>query len=255
MASKKGTNKKSGKVTDKSNEISEGKNKINPKSEEEDSSVGGRKGNREIYWMLGAGILLVSIFFGAYYFFGSLNSIEYEGLAFTKEKFGEIPVYHHYYYFNSDDQLYKYNLYLRNDPRRNRVPVTGNAVDDGIEFGRHNPIYLSIDPDESIVGCEYAAVGISSLSSFLADNQLIIKSASTNLEQAELLGIEHITCDNIYSADVGIIIKSGEETLVIQEKGNCHVIEVNNCEVLEAVEKFEVKAILDARAKRLAASA
>ena len=205
--------------------------------EKREKNEGWFKRNREICLFLGAGLFLVMIFFGSYFLFGSLNKFEYEGLAFTKEKFGDIPVYKHYYYFNSNDQLYRYNLYLRNDPRKNVVPITGRTVD--IEFTRENFVYVSLDPEKSLVGCEYAAVGVASLSSFLADNQLNVKAASTDEKQAELNDVEHITCENVHTSDVAIILRSGVETKIIHERINCHIIEINSCESCDTVIKLE----------------
>ena len=37
----------------------------------------------------------------------------------------------------------------------------------------------------------------------------------------------------------------------VTRKENCYVIEVANCEVLQAIEKFQVESILDAKARRL----
>lgn len=214
-----------------------------------EAKVKNKSKNKELYLILGVIAFSIVIFFASYFIFGSLNKFKYEGLTFTKEKFGDIPVFHHYYYFNANGQLYKYNLFLRNDPRKNNVPITGKAVD--IEFSKYDTIYISLDPNNSLEGCKYAAVGISNLASFLTDNQLYAKGASTDEEQAKLNNVEHVTCDNVGTFDIGIILKSGDETRVIHGGRNCYVIEISNCEVLEAIEKFEVESVLDARERAL----
>lgn len=156
-----------------------------------------------------------------------------------------MPVFHHYYYISP--QL-KYNLYLRNDPRTNIVPFTGYAVEKGIEFYQGNPIYISLSP-EGLVGCEYGSVGISNLASFLVENQFKIIGASTNKEQAEENNIKYATCQE-HPEGPAIILKGGNQTQIIRESAGCYVIEINNCEILPAIEKFQVQMILDARARK-----
>ncbi len=203
------------------------------------------KKNTQLYWLLGALVVLVMLFFVCYYLFRGINTIEYNGLTFTKEKYGEIPVFHNYYYITPE---LKYNLYIRNDPRKNTIPLTGYAVDKGIEFFQGNPIYISIDP-EGLVGCEYSSVGISNLASFLVENQFKIKGASTDKEQAELNNVAYATCQYHPDGPV-IILKGGNQTQIIYETTGCFIIEIANCEVLPAIEKFQVQMILDARARK-----
>src|SRR3989344_7997157 len=120
--------KESKKSKVKKNEIPIQDNIVN--SPEEIKEIPKNK-HAKIFWVLGLLIFLIAVFFLSNYFFSRLNTFKYEGLTFTKEKFGEIPVYHYYYYITP--QL-KYNLYLRNDPRDSTVSLTGNAVGQGIEF-------------------------------------------------------------------------------------------------------------------------
>ena len=192
-------------------------------------------------------LLLVAIFFASYYIFKSLNTFKYEGLTFTKERFGEIPLFHHYYNFNSKGELFQYNLYLRNDPRKNTVPITGKAIDERIEFGQDNFVYLSVAP-ENLTQCEYSRVGISNLASFLTDNQLNVKGAAPNESLAEENNVRYATCST-HPNDIVIIIQAGNETKLIQEEDDCYIIQIANCEVLQAIEKFQIKALLDSRKK------
>src|SRR3989344_2045965 len=85
--------------------------------------------NKEIYWIAGVMIacLLILILFP--YISKQFNSFKYQNLVFTKERFADINVYHHYYYFSDEKgQQYQYNLYLRNDPRKNNVSVEGEIT-------------------------------------------------------------------------------------------------------------------------------
>ena len=212
------------------------------------------RNNYQLYWIIGAMVFLLAVFFGSYYFFSNLNNFEYNGLTFSKEKFGDIPIFHHYYNFNSGGKLFQYNLNLRNDPRKNIVPITGNAVDGSIELRQENFIYLSVDPI-GLTQCEYSRVGIGNLASFLTDNQLSVVGASPNETIAEETKTIHATCDiHPHEDDIIIMIQPADKTEIVHDRKDCYVINIANCEVLQAIEKFEVQAILDAKARRAANS-
>src|SRR3989344_265330 len=100
--------------------------------------------------LLGMGALII-IFLISSAVFQSLNKFEYNGLTFTKEKFGQIPVYHYYYFLKSKQgQLIKYNLYLRIDPRKNNVSVDGEIL-----LKDDRSVYLSINTT-GLTQCEYS---------------------------------------------------------------------------------------------------
>ncbi|MAG77642.1 MAG: hypothetical protein CL811_12880 [Colwelliaceae bacterium] len=204
-----------------------------------------KKDKKQLYWILGAVIILVAVFYMSSAFFKNLSQVEYEGLVFAKEKFGEIPVFHYYYYFNGDNgDVIKYNLYLRNDPSKNKVPITGSAI-----FERGEIVYLSID-DTDLQQCEYASVGISSLAQFLSGNLLELRSAVQDPVVAEENNLRHVTCETNPNNKV-ILFQAGEETRVDRDD-LCHTISINNCEVLEAIEKYQVQSVVEARERAIA---
>jgi len=230
--------------------MAENKKGLEKKEEENKeipSSAKVERKNNQIFWIMGMILFLIVTFFISYYIFSIYRNLEYEGLSFTREKFGDIPVFHYYYYITPE---LKYNLYLRNDPRENNVPVTGRIVDKGIEFSQDEGVYLSVDP-KGLTECEYGRVGIGSLASFLADNQLNVKGAAPDEALAKEANVKYATCE-FRPDDIVIILKEGDQTRIVHDKDRCYVIEVANCEILPAVEKFQVQAVLDARARRLA---
>ncbi len=197
--------------------------------------------NKELYWIIGTMAGLLILFFIFSYIFQSIGKFEYEGIAFTKEKFGEIPVFHHYYLFkNTEGEIVKYNLYLRIDPRTNNVPI-----EPGIEFPVGKFAYISIN-STGLSECEYASAGVASVASFLANNDIKVKGAIPDKEEAEEKNIEYATCGFPEQRTV-VLIQSGEKTEVTKQGEMCHVISINNCEVLEATEKFIVQALKEAR--------
>lgn len=203
-----------------------------------------KKIDKQLYWVIGVMIGLIMIFLVANYFFKNINSFTYEGLAFTKEKFGEIPVYHHYYYYtdkNNPDNTIKYNLYLRHDPRYNPVSIDA----DEILFSQDMYNYISIN-GTGLTECEYSSAAIASLTSFLTNNQLPVKGSTVDYELANQTGIEYVTCETNPENPV-MIIQSGNETKIVKTGNNCYEITASSCEIMQAVEKFEIEALLDAR--------
>ena len=215
----------------------EKKNKNKIKKDKEIKSV------NPFYTVFIAFGILIIVFFASYYIFSNFNKFKYQSLTFTKEKFGEIPVFHYYYYITPE---IKYNLYLRNDPRDNLVQFTGRTI----EIFKSDNVYLSVNP-KNLTQCEYGRVGIGSLASFLADNQFKVKGASQNETLAKEANVEYATCKS-KPYEVVIMIQAEDKTEVIHDSLNCYKINIANCEVLPAIEKFQVQMILDARARRQA---
>ncbi len=196
--------------------------------------------NRELYWVLGTMAALVLIFLIFYNLFSGISKFDYQGLAFAKEKYGELDVYRHSYTFTDDSgQLIKYNFFLRNDPRKNKIPIEGK-----IEFNKGEYTYISVD-SFGLEECSQSTIAVASLSAFLTNNQVMVKGATPYFLQSEDANVDYAKCG--YPEDRFVImIEKGNETK-IQREGMCYRISTSNCEVLEAVEKFEVQTLLDAR--------
>src|SRR3989344_956651 len=83
-----------------------------------------KKLDKQLYWILGIMVSLILVFLASSYIFQQLSKFEYEGMTFTKEKFGEIPLFRYSYYVSV-------------------TPPTGNAI-------AENPpivnLYLLEDP-------------------------------------------------------------------------------------------------------------
>ena len=180
------------------------------------------------------------------YFYKNINHFKYQGLPFTKENYDKLPVFHYYYYFtDSAGQQYQYNLYLQTDPRKNDIPITGK-----IELpAEGDPVYVSIN-GTGLTDCKAASTGVATLAGFLVANLFDSKAGLADAAEAEKNNLTHIDCDtNPY--DITIKLQAGEVTKITKE-ANCHIISIANCEVVPAIEKFEVQAILDAKARKAA---
>ena len=200
---------------------------INPKTE------------RQILLILGALIVLALVYFSFSYLFSGLGKVKYEGLTFAKEMYGQLPVYRYSYLVRSPSgETFQYNLFLRNNPKENKVPIEGK-----IAYPEGEDVLVGIN-GTGLIGCQNSTIAVASLSQFLANNFINIKAGSADLKEAEQKNLTYINC-RIYPGNTVIIIKEGNETKITKEGANCHTIEAANCEILRAAEKFIVQSVID----------
>jgi hypothetical protein len=185
--------------------------------------------------------ILIVIIFSAL-FVDISRTFGYNGMKFSKEKYGNILIYKHSYYFINDGEQYLYNLYLRNDPRKNDVSFEGTDI-----FFNPGLIYLSINTT-NLEKCENSSIAISEVAGFLKNNLLDVKSASPDKAQANKTGYPYANC-NTHPSNTVILFEEGNKTEIVQDK-LCYTVKVANCEILEASEEFIVQAILDGRDRR-----
>lgn len=202
-----------------------------------------RKVEKELLLIVGFLIVLVLVFAISGAIFRSFNSFEYEGLTFTKESFGEIPVFHYYYYFIKNAKITKYNLYVRNDPRTNDIPIVGKKIIFD-NLNKKDFIYISINSVD-LQECNQGVLAVADLTRFLDDNSFNVEGANLDFWEAGRKRQEWVTCNN-KPGNLVLELDVGDETgIFISNK--CHRIKVSNCEILEAVEKYKIQAVIDAR--------
>ena len=203
-----------------------------------------RKIEKEILGVLVFLGVLIVIFLIASSYFRNLNNFDYKGLTFSKERVGDIEVYHHNYYLKVAEKLINYNLYLRIDPRYNNITLTGEKSK---LLAPGAVAYVSINSD-GLQECRYSPLAVGSISSFLSDNQMTVIGGNLDFWNAGLKRDEWITCQNKPGNRVVEIEKGNETSVSIQ--GNCYRIEVADCQILDAVEKLEVQSIIDSKRVR-----
>lgn len=220
------------------------KKDLEEKESSSETNNGEEKVNeKKVEWQLlkivGFFTFLVLVFFVSSEIFKEMKEVEYEGLTFTKGKFGEIEAYHYPYYYEKDQRLINYNLFVRNNPAENKIPVEG----DKIEFDSKRYVHVTID-SKNLAECEQSILAVADITNFLTGNGIRVESGNMDEEIAERTGNKYVTCENEPDRKVIEIFK-GDETK-ININGNCYEISVNNCEVLQATEKFEVQSLIDA---------
>jgi|SRR3989344_2862561 len=196
--------------------------------------------NKEIYWILGAMIVCILVILLIPLISKASNTFRYKGLTFTKERFGEIPVFHYYYSFSNNGENYQYNLFLRNDPRESKVNVSGEIIYPPAT----GTVYVSIN-GEDMAKCKDSLREIYSLADFMQGNLYKVKSGYPNKNFSEQNNLTYIDCSTNPN-DMVILIKEGNETK-IERNNKCYTVSVANCQLLDAIEKFEVQSVIDAR--------
>lgn len=201
------------------------------------------KKNKELLIIIAFMAFLFLAILGTAAFVKSLNHFNYKGLSFTKERFGQIEVFHYYYYFDKDGQQYQYNLFLRIDPRKNNVSMSGET-----EYPEGKIVYVGVN-GTGITQCPTASRDLGTLGSFFTNNLLKLKAGVLDKIEANNTNSTYISCNDHPDSAV-IKIFSGNETLISKD-GNCYNIQIANCETTSAIEKFETNSILDAKARSL----
>jgi hypothetical protein len=186
-------------------------------------------------------LILVGVFFLFNYIFNNLGTINYDGLKFSKETIGKIEVYHYYYlYKDRTGQLVQNNIYLRNNPTENQVPVSGNVT-----FIEGSKVFLGIDTD-NLTSCNTSSIAISEITSFIVNGGISVKGGTVNNATAVKQNLTYVDC-NVQKQNPVITIGLGNTTAVVN-KGLCYKITAATCnDLLPAAEKFIVKAIVDAK--------
>ena len=200
--------------------------------------------DKEIYWIFGVMALIVVVFIAFSFIFQSLRTFEYQGLTFTKDASGPVTFYQYYYsLLTRDGKIRQFTLNLREDPRKNNVPVEGE-----IFFKRGKFVYVTLN-ETGLAECPFAQPAVGSLATFIVGNDYDMQAGTPDIKEAEEKGRKYVTCEN-RPEHIVILIQKGNETKITKQD-NCHIMNINNCEINPAIEKFMVQAILDGKNRTL----
>lgn len=217
----------------KEKKVKAGEKEIAPKKKD--------KSNEVMWILIVMGVLIASVLV-AYFTIQSMKHFTYEGLDFSKVKYGKLDFYHYYHYFNENGQTYQYNLYLRGDPRDNEVPVEGGEI--AIYGGKRK--YISVNYT-GLSECPDLTIAVDSFVKLFTDNLVEIKAAIPDAKEAQNKNIAYVNCET-NTDDMIFQLEKGEETRVLADENSCYRIQAASCEdLIPAVEKFVVRAISDAK--------
>ncbi len=199
------------------------------------------KGIKRYLPLIIALVVLALVFVALYYAFAGIGKVKYEGLVFMKQKYGSLEVYTYTYKtINEDGRVAENAIYLRTDPRENKIPVEGEII-----YPEGKTVLISINAT-NLTECEDNAIAVATLSSFLVANGLVIKGGTPDKQEAEENDQNYITCGK-YPANTVISIRAADKTEITRTGLLCYNVNVANCEIMPAVEKFILQSILDSR--------
>ena len=180
-----------------------------------------------------------------------IDKFDYKGLVFQKTQLGELIFYSAKFpvVTGTGQVIGDYAVNLRNDPRDlEYIPI--NVSDGKIEFtldgNKYGDVYISLNPFMEV--CEDSGIALLSLSGFLKDSSLNVKSAVTDKAYARDNNLTQRWCYNS-GFDTVILITDGNKTTINEINPNCYELQFNNCEILQVSEKFMLK-ILEQYASR-----
>lgn len=174
-----------------------------------------------------------------------LNSFDYNGIKFYKSSVGNLIFY------SSDIPLLNqknetvstYTTRFKTDPRElAKIPIDKKIDRDGLRFVKNNTVYISINPFMN--NCSDNGIALFDFSAFLGDSGLKVKPSFTNSTYANGSGYPYVDCQHS-SKNTVIKIDSGNKTEIIRERANCYKIVYNECEIIPALERFDLGIIED----------
>ena len=201
--------------------------------------------NKQLGWFL----LVILIVFAAvlipYFWAESNKSFQYSQIDWFVES-DENPITYHGRFPSLGINDLNYNIFLREDPRKNKVPVVGNIS----TFNFKNTGIITMTPEIDACRGELPRA-MFDISAFVRQGIGIKKlvAGSTDKDIANESQRVFARCDNLPNRTI-IVFGVGEQSIVQDEENPyCYYINIENCDDISPVEKFMVQSIKDSRTK------
>jgi len=193
--------------------------------------------DRQLAWTIVIVVFVFVLVLGIYSWVEGAKSFEFGGADWVYEKDAD---YYHGKFGNLLGENFIYNIYLRNDPRKNDVPTEG--IFDTFKYG----VVISTSPEFDLCRGDASRV-MRDLGAFMREGFGAgpLESGSTNEDVANSSERRFATCDSINDRTVLIIERGDNFVAQDGENPDCYVISVGDCNDASAVEKFMLKVISD----------
>lgn len=201
--------------------------------------------NKYLKYLL-LGMIVIILIIAVVAFKPKEAKFEYLGMEFERVMFDKIVLYQTSVQpinrVTGEATGQNYIIYFRNDPRKLEfIPITGR-----IRLTRE--VIVALDKSITDSNCSKATLAALNMGQFMNAAGLKALKGATNLTEAEEEHINYASCDSSDSNSV-IITEAGNKTEIVQEDVNCYKIKVNNCQVVEATERFLIGALAHSRGK------
>ncbi len=173
--------------------------------------------------LIGIGLFIV-FFIALFLWIDSVRHFNYRGVEFEIVKEGKLILYKTTLPVYYQGGIRDYNFYLRKDPRK---------IDESVQFNGEIRLLKNL---------------VVNSSDFKCDGDEIIALANL-VKLYDVLGSKVIkdpnaTCDKL-GRYAYITIKDGNETKITEKSIACYDIEVSNCEILEAIERYMTETFVE----------
>jgi hypothetical protein len=230
------------KIVDNENKVHE--NSSEQTGEEKHEKIKSRDKQSLIFLGIFAALILIVIF--ALAFKGMGSKFTYEGIKFTKGQQGSVIFYTAKVpLINPQGTVYKYaEIDFRNDPRKLKsIPVNIEEI----KVNADKVFYTAYD---NLKICEDNMLAAVNLDTFLSDTGIKNKrSGLANESYARETNLTYVNC-NTNPENTVLLIKNGPETKIEQTAENCYEIISNDCDILQAIERFQL-AVLEQHMKSI----
>ena len=190
-----------------------------------------KKQKEQLVWFFAIIGLVFLVFLGTYFYVQGLKKFEYLGVQWLKEDSGKIKMYHARVPIVYKGQISAfYNVYLRNDPRENKL-----QVDKGVQLIFYPDVVISTRPNAA--ECTNAARLNGDLGAFLGAFPSIknVTGAVHDKNVSIAWGLPYADCSMSENQTIIVIQKSlpGELSFglsPVSKTGNCYILDIGECE-------------------------
>ncbi|MBI5148241.1 hypothetical protein HZA33_01025 [Candidatus Pacearchaeota archaeon] len=213
------------------------KKEIKRKEHKEKVEVKEKKGDpqeKQIVFIVVFMVFAIAAVVGFSYMYKNAGNFRYNDLYFQKTRVGELIVYKTDIMITNQFGQVKYSLFLRNDPRRIKIPVDAT-------ISLKTDVFITFDPE--ISKCYASNLASYNLGSLLGTIGVNVKGATMSQELANEKNLPYATCNEATNKTVIEIkrVDAGESS--ITQKGNCYELNVANCQVVETTERFMLELV------------
>ena len=207
-----------------------------------------QKENTQLIWFFVVIAVVFASFLIPYFWVESSKVFDYGGAEWAIEEYENLIIYHGRFISFGNTEL-TYNLYLREDPRENDVPVEGEL--NKFKYGG----IVSISPEVDVCRGE-ASRALFDLSAYLRQGIGLeeLESATTDKFVSLDEDRRYAVCDNVNDRTL-VVVEVGESK-VVQDDDNpyCYTIYIEDCEDIRSIEKFMSQSLEDFNEVRVSQS-
>ena len=177
--------------------------------------------------------ILIAAIFLSYWFSREIKQFNYAGLEFEKVKIGSLVLYQTKFPLRDvTGDIAKYMpFYFREDPRK----LKGMQVEGNIRLKTNVAIAANADIVEK---CPDSILSGTSLALYLNNLGITSFGATTNKTEAEEYKRNYVNCNNTEKYSI-LIFQNGNESK-IKKEGDCYMLYVKNCEIMNVTERFMI---------------